>query len=87
MLQEVPNLMWALKRRTGRVPKGRRSGSCGASLSPQVVVTDEISHPDDGAALAELARSGVKVLASCHGDSLAQVKARSWAQDSLPVSS
>ena len=55
------------------------------ALSPQVVVTDEIGHPDDGSALAELARSGVKVLASCHGESLNQVRARRWAAESLGV--
>jgi stage III sporulation protein AA len=66
-------------------PKAEGVAVAVRALSPQVVVTDEIGHPDDGAALAELARSGVKVLASCHGDSLAQVEARSWARDSLPV--
>lgn len=52
------------------------------ALAPQVVVTDEIGHQSDGWILAELARSGVKVIATCHGDSWEQVKRRSWLKDS-----
>lgn len=52
-------------------------------LSPQVVVTDEIGHGGDALILAELARSGVKVIATCHGDSWDNLKGRGWAKDSL----
>ncbi|HBG01559.1 MAG TPA: stage III sporulation protein AA [Firmicutes bacterium] len=52
-------------------------------LGPEVVVTDEIGHGGDAAILAELARSGVKVIATCHGESWEQLKRRSWAQASL----
>jgi len=55
------------------------------ALGPEVVVTDEIGHPNDALSLAELARCGVKVFATCHGSSLAQIKAKSWAVDSLKV--
>jgi len=55
------------------------------ALSPQVVVTDEIGHPDDAAALAELARSGVSVIASCHGEDVQQVRARKWISECLGV--
>lgn len=55
------------------------------ALSPQVVVTDEIGQQSDGWILAELARSGVKVIATCHGDSWDQVRKRSWIKDSLGV--
>ena len=54
-------------------------------LSPQVVVTDEIGHQRDAWVLAELSRSGVKVIATCHGSSLSQVKAKNWAQSSMGV--
>ncbi len=53
-------------------------------LAPDVVITDEIGHGRDAWILAELARSGgVKVVATCHGDSLRQVKTKSWARESL----
>jgi len=54
-------------------------------LAPDVVITDEIGHGRDAWILAELARSGVKVVATCHGDSLRQVKTKSWARESLGV--
>jgi len=54
-------------------------------LGPEIVVTDEIGHSRDAWILAELARSGVKVIASCHGSSLSQVKNKSWAEESLQV--
>jgi len=54
-------------------------------LSPQVVVTDEIGHGDDAQILAELQRSGVKVIATCHGNSWEQVKGKSWAKPSLDL--
>ncbi len=66
-------------------PKAAGMAVAVRALSPQVVVTDEIGHPEDGAALAELARSGVKVVASCHGESLVQVRARRWIGESLGV--
>lgn len=55
------------------------------ALSPQVVVTDEIGQERDGWILGELARSGVKVIATCHGESWEQVKRRSWLTGSLGV--
>ncbi len=54
-------------------------------LAPDVIITDEIGHGRDAWILAELSRSGVKVVATCHGDSLQQVKTRSWARESLGV--
>ncbi|NLY11966.1 MAG: stage III sporulation protein AA [Firmicutes bacterium] len=54
-------------------------------MAPQVIVTDEIGHPDDGVALADIARAGVKVIASCHGESLLKVRQRTWAQNNLQV--
>jgi stage III sporulation protein AA len=40
------------------------------ALSPDVVVTDELGAPGDGAAVLEAARCGVRVIASAHGASL-----------------
>jgi len=54
-------------------------------LAPDVVVTDEIGHERDAWILAELARSGVKVMATCHGNSLQQVRDKRWARESLGV--
>jgi stage III sporulation protein AA len=54
-------------------------------LGPQVVVTDEIGHDGDALILSELARSGVKVIATCHGDSLEMLKGKSWAKGSLGI--
>lgn len=55
------------------------------ALAPQVLVTDEIGHQGDGWILAELARSGVKVMATCHGNSWEQLKRRNWLKDSLGI--
>ncbi|MCK9524885.1 MAG: stage III sporulation protein AA [Limnochordia bacterium] len=54
-------------------------------LGPQVVVTDEIGHGADAQVLSELARSGVKVIATCHGDSWENLRGRSWAKESLGI--
>ncbi|NLM25663.1 MAG: stage III sporulation protein AA [Firmicutes bacterium] len=50
-------------------------------MSPQLIITDEIGHPADGLALAEAMKSGVKVISSCHGDSLADVRQRQWVKE------
>lgn len=54
-------------------------------LSPDIVFTDEIGHEQDAWILGELARSGVKVVATCHGSSLEQVKLKSWSTHALQV--
>ena len=36
------------------------------SMSPEVIVTDELGHPEDPAAVREAIRCGVKVIASAH---------------------
>ncbi|NMB00933.1 MAG: AAA family ATPase [Firmicutes bacterium] len=54
-------------------------------LGPEVVVTDEIGHPEDAWILAELARGGVKVMATCHGSSWEQLKTRGWVRESLGI--
>lgn len=54
-------------------------------LAPEIVVTDEIGHEHDARILADLGRSGVKVMATCHGDSWERLKHRSWAKASINV--
>jgi len=46
------------------------------SMSPQVLITDEIGRPEDGAALAEAANCGVTVIATAHGRNLEEVRRR-----------
>lgn len=66
-------------------PKAEGIAVAVRALSPQVVVTDEIGHPNDSVSLAELARSGVAVIASCHGQDINQVRARRWTAEGLGV--
>lgn len=54
-------------------------------LCPDVVITDEIGHERDAWILGELTRSGVKVVATCHGNSLDQIESKGWARESLGV--
>lgn len=54
-------------------------------LGPQVIVTDEIGHGGDATILADIARSGVKVIATCHGDSWETLQRKTWAKGSLEM--
>ena len=47
-------------------------------MAPQVIITDEIGHPNDGLALADAVRAGVQVIASCHGMTWESVKQHTW---------
>lgn len=46
------------------------------SMSPQVIITDEIGRPEDVTALSEAIHAGVSVVASAHGYSWDEVAAR-----------
>lgn len=46
------------------------------SMCPQVMITDELSGPEDAAALLDALACGASVIASCHGTSLAEVANR-----------
>lgn len=46
------------------------------ALSPQVLVTDEIGRPEDVSAILEALHAGVRVIATAHGNSLAEVAER-----------
>lgn len=47
------------------------------SMSPSVIITDEIGPQEDGFALCDAARSGVSFVATMHGANLADAKRRS----------
>ena len=44
------------------------------SMSPQIIITDEISTEEDAAAVRSCAGSGVSVIASAHGSSFEDMK-------------
>ena len=46
------------------------------SLSPEVLVTDELGREEDGAAVAEASRCGVAVLATAHARDVAEARQR-----------
>ena len=46
------------------------------SMAPQLIITDELSGPEDAAALLDALACGASVIASCHGSSLAEVANR-----------
>lgn len=46
------------------------------ALSPQVLVTDEIGRPEDVSAILEALHAGVRVIATAHGNALAEVAER-----------
>ena len=46
------------------------------SLSPEILITDEIGGDKDAEAILEAANCGITVLASVHGGSIAQIKRR-----------
>ncbi len=46
------------------------------SMAPEVLITDELGHPEDAQAVADAARCGVCVIASAHADSFAQARGR-----------
>ena len=45
-------------------------------MGPEVVVTDEIGHPLDAAAVLDAVAAGVALVCSAHGSSLADLKKR-----------
>ena len=44
------------------------------SLSPDVIITDELSGENDFLCVEKAVNSGVKIIASCHGDDILSVK-------------
>lgn len=58
------------------VPKAEGMIMMVRSLSPQVLVTDEIGREEDATAILDATRSGIQVLASAHGSSVEDVARR-----------
>ncbi|NLA26175.1 MAG: stage III sporulation protein AA [Firmicutes bacterium] len=46
------------------------------SMGPEIIVTDEIGRPEDAAAIEEVIHAGVSVVATAHGSSLEELRAR-----------
>lgn len=46
------------------------------TMGPEVVVTDEIGHPEDGQAVLEAITSGVTLICSAHGSSPGEIRRR-----------
>lgn len=53
------------------------------TMSPQLIITDEIGDPADAEALAEAARCGVAVIASAHASSADELLSRSSLKEAL----
>ncbi len=48
------------------------------SLSPMVVITDELSEKNDWICASNAANSGVKIIASCHGGNIDEIKRKEY---------
>jgi stage III sporulation protein AA len=46
------------------------------SMSPEVLVVDEIGRPEDSESLIEALRCGVRIIATAHGSDIADIRAR-----------
>lgn len=57
-------------------PKAEGIAMAIRSMSPNVIITDEIGNANDGGALAEVARCGVSFIATLHADSLSSARHR-----------
>lgn len=51
--------------------------NCIRAMNPDIIVTDEIFRAEEASAVADIVRSGVKVLASVHGESVADIASSS----------
>lgn len=59
------------------LPKAESISCMLRTLSPQVIVSDEIGSEKDAAAILDAQRCGVQVLCSAHGSSMNDIKGRS----------
>lgn len=57
------------------VPKAVAYENCVRAMNPEVIVTDELFRAADVAAICDVMRSGVKVIATVHGDSVQSLTA------------
>lgn len=61
-----------------RCPKAKGIMMLLRSMGPDVIATDEIGNDEDSAAVATALSAGASVLATCHGESVEQVKRRPY---------
>lgn len=59
-----------------RCPKAEGMYMLVRSMSPQVIVTDEIGRPEDMAAIREVLNAGIKLITSVHGTDLKDIVRR-----------
>ena len=64
-------------------PRAEAIGWMLRAMSPEVIVVDEIGGPADAAALEDAVRCGVAVMATAHGGSFAQLRARTSLRELL----
>lgn len=57
-------------------PKAEGMGMMLRSMGPELIVCDEIGRPEDAAAIRDAVNSGVRLLASAHGGSEAEIRNR-----------
>lgn len=56
------------------VPKTIAYENCVRALNPEIIVTDELFKDEETSAICDIVRSGVKVFASLHGNSIDALK-------------
>ena len=59
-------------------PKAKAMDMLIRTMSPDVLVTDEIGGPEDGEAIMRASVSGVRVIASAHAGSTGEALRKSW---------
>lgn len=63
-----------------RCPKAKGIGMLLRSMNPDVIVTDELGGEDDARAVAMALSGGVKVIASCHGRDLDDIRSKPYSE-------
>ena len=48
------------------------------SMSPQIVITDELQSKDDWKSAEQATNSGIKIIASCHGKNISDLKSKDF---------
>ena len=48
------------------------------SLSPDIVITDELVSESDGECIKSAKNSGIKIIASCHAENIEDLKSKSF---------
>ncbi len=75
VLDGVPTLDIGDSEVVSGVPKTIAYQNCVRAMNPEVIVTDEIFSKEEVAAICDIVRCGVRVLASVHGEDLEALRA------------